>query len=107
MSRAAGQDSPIRGHVIDGTGTARELKERFAGALDELDRRGVLVGLGVVLVGDDYGADRYERRLHRLADELGCRYSLEAFGTDAEEADVVAAVGKLNADPRITGILVL
>jgi len=101
------QSPPTRGHVIDGTGMAQELKTRFAAALDDLDRRGVAVGLGVVLVGDNYGADRYERRLYRLADELGCRYALEAFGNDAEEADVVAAVGKLNADPRITGILIL
>ncbi|MHB1432661.1 MAG: hypothetical protein ACYCVZ_11165 [Streptosporangiaceae bacterium] len=44
-------------------------------------------------------AAAYERRVRRLADELGCRYVSERLYADAAEADVVACVGKLGADP--------
>ena len=45
--------------------------------------------------------------MRRLAEELGCRYACEQLPGDAEEAEVLAIVGKLNADPRVSGILVL
>src|ERR1044072_671566 len=37
----------------------------------------------------------------------GCSYASEHLDADAEEADAVAVVGKLNADPRVSGILIL
>ncbi len=45
--------------------------------------------------------------MRRLAERLECEYANEHLPDDAELADVLAVVGKLNADPRITGILVL
>ena len=64
-------------------------------------------GLATVLVGEDYAAQAYERRVRRLAEEMGCRYTSELLAPDVEEADALALVGKLNADPRISGILLL
>jgi methylenetetrahydrofolate dehydrogenase (NADP+)/methenyltetrahydrofolate cyclohydrolase len=60
-----------------------------------------------VLVGEDYAAQAYERRVRKLAEELGCRYTSELLAPDVEEADALALVGKLNADPRVSGILIL
>jgi methylenetetrahydrofolate dehydrogenase (NADP+)/methenyltetrahydrofolate cyclohydrolase len=45
--------------------------------------------------------------VRRLAESLEYRYVCERLADDVELADVVATLGKLNADPRITGILVL
>ena len=64
-------------------------------------------GLATLLVGEDYPAQAYERRVRRLAGELDCLYVCEQHPSDVELADVLATLGKLNADPRITGILVL
>jgi methylenetetrahydrofolate dehydrogenase (NADP+) / methenyltetrahydrofolate cyclohydrolase len=58
-----------------------------------------------VLVGEDYAAQAYERRVRRIAEELGCRYVSEQLAADVEEADALALVGKLNADPRVHGWL--
>ncbi len=58
-------------------------------------------------MGDDYAAQAYERRVRRLAEELGCHYTSETLAPDVEHADALAVVGKLNADPRVSGILVL
>ncbi len=94
-------------HVIDGEVLAAELRERVETDFRELVDSGVRPGLATVLVGEDYAAQAYERRVRRLAEGLVCHYTAEALPGDVEEADVLAVVGKLNADPRVSGILIL
>jgi methylenetetrahydrofolate dehydrogenase (NADP+)/methenyltetrahydrofolate cyclohydrolase len=93
--------------VIDGEALAAELREEVEREFAELTGRGIRPGLATVLVGDDYAAQAYERRVRRLAEELGCHYASEVLAPDVEHADALAVVGKLNADPRVSGILVL
>ena len=93
--------------VIDGGKIAEELRVDVERRVERLKAAGVTPGLATVLVGDDYSAQAYERRVRKLADELGCRYVSEQLAPDVEEADALALVGKLNADPRISGILIL
>jgi methylenetetrahydrofolate dehydrogenase (NADP+)/methenyltetrahydrofolate cyclohydrolase len=93
--------------VIDGDALAAELRAEVETQARALEARGIVPGLATLLVGDDYASTAYERRVRRLAGELGCRYACERLPADVEEADVLAIVGKLNADPRVSGILVL
>jgi methylenetetrahydrofolate dehydrogenase (NADP+)/methenyltetrahydrofolate cyclohydrolase len=93
--------------VIDGNRYAEELRANVEREVEELAAAGVQPGLATVLIGEDYAAQAYERRVHRVAEELGCRYVSEQLAGDVEEADALALVGKLNADPRISGILIL
>lgn len=93
--------------TIDGNRLARELHDRLAEEVGDLRSAGVRPGLATVLVGEDYPAQAYERRVRRLATELDCLYVAEQLPGDVELADALATLGKLNADPRITGILVL
>jgi methylenetetrahydrofolate dehydrogenase (NADP+) / methenyltetrahydrofolate cyclohydrolase len=93
--------------VIDGEALAAELRADVEDEFRALTDKGVRPGLATVLVGDDYAAQAYERRVRRLAEELGCRYTSETLAPDVEHADALAVVGKLNADPRVSGILVL
>lgn len=92
---------------IDGEALAAELRADLERDARELEAAGVVPGLATLLVGDDYASLAYERRVSRLATEVGCRYASERLPADAEEAEVLALVGKLNADPRVSGILVL
>ena len=94
-------------HVIDGTRLADGLRAEVESRAGEQSAKGVTPGLATVLVGEDYAAAAYERRVRRLAEEMGCRYVSETLSPDVEEADALALVGKLNADPRISGILIL
>jgi methylenetetrahydrofolate dehydrogenase (NADP+)/methenyltetrahydrofolate cyclohydrolase len=98
---------PVTADVIDGRAYAADMKDRVAAEVKVLARRGVRPGLATVLATNDLAAEAYERRVRRLAEELGCRYRCERISPDAQEADVVATVGKLDADPRVSGILVL
>jgi methylenetetrahydrofolate dehydrogenase (NADP+) / methenyltetrahydrofolate cyclohydrolase len=93
--------------VIDGNALAEELSEHVHRELEQLKISGSVPGLATILVGEDDAAAAYERHVRRLAERLGCEYANEHLPGDAEPADVLAVVGKLNADPRVTGILVL
>ena len=93
--------------VIDGTRLAAELREDVERRVGDLGTTGLTPGLATVLVGEDYAAQAYERRVRRLAEETGCRYVSERLAAEVEEADALALVGKLNADPRVSGILIL
>ncbi|MDQ3889275.1 MAG: bifunctional 5,10-methylene-tetrahydrofolate dehydrogenase/5,10-methylene-tetrahydrofolate cyclohydrolase [Actinomycetota bacterium] len=94
-------------HVIDGESLAAELRGEVEESFRTLATSGVRPGLATVLVGDDYAARAYERRLCRLAEEIGCHYTSEVLDREVEQAEALAVVGKLNADPRISGILIL
>lgn len=93
--------------VLDGNALAEELRADVEGRVEALAEAGVVPGLATVLAGEDYAAQAYERRLRRLAGEVGFRYTSEVLPPDVEEADALAVVGKLDADPRVSGILVL
>lgn len=93
--------------VIDGDALAARLHAEIEEEVSVLRLSSVRPGLATVLAGDDQGAQWYERHLRRLSEELDYRYTCERLDHGASLEDVVAVVGKLNADPRITGILVL
>jgi methylenetetrahydrofolate dehydrogenase (NADP+)/methenyltetrahydrofolate cyclohydrolase len=93
--------------VIDGNRLAEQAKQHITREVGQAHAAGLQPGLATVLVGDDYAAAAYERRLRRLAEAVGCRFVSERLGAAVELADALATVGKLNADPRISGILIL
>lgn len=93
--------------TIDGNRYAVDLRNQLVADMGELAGQGVTPGLATVMAGNSYAARAYERRLRGLAEELGCYYVCEALPENVEEADAVAVVGKLDADPRVSGLLVL
>lgn len=97
----------MQAQLIDGRAAAEALRTTLADEVYALGGWGITPGLATVLVGDDYASVAYERRVRRLAASVGIRYTCERLASDAELADVLATVGKLNADPRVSGILVL
>lgn len=97
----------MTGTSIDGVAYAADLKDLTSRMITEVHDHGIHVGLATVLVGDDYAAAAYERRLRRLAGELSCGYRCETLPADASEDEALARVGALDADPRVSGILIL
>ena len=108
-SRAVGwRGSGVTATTIDGN-SARERAARSSrggGPRPARGRRAARPGHGAGRRGLP-GAQAYERHVRRLAAELDYLYVSEQLPSDVELADVLATLGKLNADPRITGILVL
>jgi methylenetetrahydrofolate dehydrogenase (NADP+) / methenyltetrahydrofolate cyclohydrolase len=93
--------------IIDGVKIAAKLKDEVAGEVRSLQAEEAGCGLAVLVVGDDYSSRAYQRRLSRLARELGvpCTSAELAAGSSREE--VLAAVRALNADESVSGVLVL
>jgi methylenetetrahydrofolate dehydrogenase (NADP+) / methenyltetrahydrofolate cyclohydrolase len=97
----------VTAQIIDGRTVARRLKTEVTGAVEELRADRLPVGLATVMVGETFGAAAYERRLHRLAAELGVPYRSRTFPVTASQEDLVRHVSALDATPEVTGILIL
>ncbi|MEU2348453.1 tetrahydrofolate dehydrogenase/cyclohydrolase catalytic domain-containing protein [Modestobacter sp. NPDC049651] len=97
----------LSAQVIDGRAAARALKELLTADVALLRAEGLGIGLATVSVGDDYGSSAYERRLRRLAAELGVPYVPRTLPATATQDDVLAVVGELNEDAGVSGVLVL
>ena len=93
--------------IIDGKLHAAKLKVRL---IDETARlkaeHGLVPGLATVLVGNDPASEVYVRNKNKTAEALGFKSVHHHLAEDTSEADVLALVRDLNADPSVHGILV-
>ncbi|OLT52465.1 bifunctional methylenetetrahydrofolate dehydrogenase/methenyltetrahydrofolate cyclohydrolase [Cellulosimicrobium sp. CUA-896] len=92
--------------VLDGKATAAAIKAELRDRVTALRERGVVPGLGTVLVGEDPGSMSYVAGKHRDCAEVGIASLREDLPADATQADVEAAIDRLNADPACTGYIV-
>jgi methylenetetrahydrofolate dehydrogenase (NADP+)/methenyltetrahydrofolate cyclohydrolase len=94
-------------NIIDGKAFAQGLRERVATEAAAIrDAHGLQAGLAVVLVGDDPASAVYVRNKGEQTREAGMQSFEHRLPADTPEADVLALVGKLNADDAVHGILV-
>jgi methylenetetrahydrofolate dehydrogenase (NADP+) / methenyltetrahydrofolate cyclohydrolase len=92
--------------ILDGKATAAAVKGDLAVTVADLRARGIVPGLGTVLVGDDPGSHAYVAGKHRDCAEVGIESIRVDLPVTASQADVLAAVRDLNADPACTGYIV-
>ncbi|MFD1716655.1 bifunctional methylenetetrahydrofolate dehydrogenase/methenyltetrahydrofolate cyclohydrolase [Georgenia deserti] len=92
--------------ILDGKATAATIKAELTDRVAALKDKGVTPGLGTVLVGDDPGSKAYVGGKHRDCAEVGISSIREDLPADASQADVEAAIGRLNEDPACTGYIV-
>jgi methylenetetrahydrofolate dehydrogenase (NADP+)/methenyltetrahydrofolate cyclohydrolase len=92
--------------ILDGKATLATIKEELRLRVAALVARGITPGLGTVLVGDDPGSHSYVAGKHRDCAELGIASIRRDLPADATQADVLAAVEALNADPACAGYIV-
>jgi methylenetetrahydrofolate dehydrogenase (NADP+)/methenyltetrahydrofolate cyclohydrolase len=93
--------------IIDGYRIGEDLKQEVALAARRLTADGIDCGLATVLVGDDHASAAYARRLRRIAADLRIPCQSVALPALSSEQEVLATIGRLNADPAISGILVM
>jgi methylenetetrahydrofolate dehydrogenase (NADP+)/methenyltetrahydrofolate cyclohydrolase len=93
--------------VIDGRAVADEVTGKVAEEVRRLKAdAGVVPGFAVVLVGNDPASEVYVSAKGRKAEELGLRSVQHTLPAGTAEAELLALVARLNADPSIHGILV-
>ena len=94
-------------NIIDGKAFAAGLRERIAVETAKLTaEHGIVPGLAAVLVGEDPASQVYVRNKNKQTVEAGMRSLGETLPADTTQADLLAAIDKLNADPAVHGILV-
>lgn len=92
--------------ILDGKATLKTIKAELKERVAALAERGVVPGLGTVLVGDDPGSQWYVGAKHKDCAELGITSIRRDLPGTATQAEVEAVIDELNADPGCTGFLV-
>ena len=97
----------VETRVIDGKAFAAGLRAAVAAAAAELKAmHGLVPGLATVLVGDNPASEVYVRSKQKAAKEAGFQSVEPRVSPGIAEADLLALVRRLNADPAIDGVLV-
>ena len=92
--------------LINGTALSQQLRADVGRRAAALSARGVTPGLAVILVGEDPASAVYVRNKVKACAEHGLHSVLEKYDASLSEADLLARIQALNADPAIHGILV-
>lgn len=92
--------------VLDGKATAGAIKAELQARVAAVRERGVVPGLGTILVGEDPGSVTYVAGKHRDCAEVGIESIRVDLPATASQDEVMAAVQRLNQDPACTGYIV-
>jgi len=82
------------------------MRAELEGEIRRLKTRGVTPGLAAVLVGDNPASTTYVRMKGKACDEAGLYHETIRLEPETTEAELLDVIGRLNADPKIHGILV-
>lgn len=91
---------------IDGRATAKAVREGLTVRVAALAARGIVPGLGTVLVGEDPASQAYVAGKHRDCARVGIASLEVVLPAEATQDRVEAEVRRLNVDSACTGFLV-
>ncbi|MCK1795538.1 bifunctional methylenetetrahydrofolate dehydrogenase/methenyltetrahydrofolate cyclohydrolase [Streptomyces sp. XM4193] len=92
--------------ILDGRATAAAIKTELTTRVEALKARGVVPGLGTVLVGDDAPSQKYVAGKHRDCAQVGIASIQRELPASASQTEIEAVVRELNEDPACTGYIV-
>ena len=89
--------------IIDGKKSAEAIRNQISVNLKTSNKE---LGLGTILVGNDPGSVAYVDGKHRDCSEVGISSIKVNLPTTSSEAEIIAAIDRLNRDPKCTGFIV-
>jgi methylenetetrahydrofolate dehydrogenase (NADP+)/methenyltetrahydrofolate cyclohydrolase len=92
--------------LLDGVAMGRAIRQEVAADVARLSAAGVKPGLAVVLVGEDPASQVYVRSKGKACEEAGMHSVTIRLPAATSQAELLATIDKLNADPAIHGMLV-
>ena len=92
--------------ILDGAQVAGRINMETGDRVARLHSSGRVAGLGTILVGDNPASARYVAMKHADCAELGIVSFHEHLSGTVTQAEVEAVIDRMNADPKIHGILV-
>jgi methylenetetrahydrofolate dehydrogenase (NADP+)/methenyltetrahydrofolate cyclohydrolase len=93
-------------NLIDGRAIAEQIHAETSHRLAVLKQRGVQPGLAFVRVGEDPASQVYVGMKERMSARLGIVSLTRVLPEATSEADLLALIARLNADPEVHGVLV-
>jgi methylenetetrahydrofolate dehydrogenase (NADP+)/methenyltetrahydrofolate cyclohydrolase len=92
--------------IIDGKDIARRVRDEWRIRADKLKAAGVTPGLAVIMLGDNAASQVYVRNKIKACHDIGIFSDAHLLPATASQAEVLKLIDRLNADPRIHGLLV-
>ena len=92
--------------ILDGRALAATTKAELRARVSALAERGIIPGLGTVLVGDDPGSRSYVAGKHRDCAEVGIASIQVELAASTSQEELASVIVDLNADPNCTGYIV-
>jgi len=91
--------------LLDGSAVADEIKQQVAAEASALAARGRKAHLVAVQVGENPASRIYTNMQAKSCESVGIAYDLRELPADIAQADLLATIADLNADGRVTGII--
>ena len=102
-----GQNAPLKDHkIIDDKQVAAAMRRDLADKVGSLTESGWPPKLVSIAVGDAEPAMLYIRNQRRVAELLEIAFEERSYSGDVSQDELLAAVQSLNADPRVTGVII-
>jgi methylenetetrahydrofolate dehydrogenase (NADP+)/methenyltetrahydrofolate cyclohydrolase len=92
--------------IIDGKQVAANMRAELKDEVARLREKGIVPGLGVILVGEDPASKSYVTAKERACEDIGLYSDDNRLPADTSQQELMALVEKMNKDPKINGILV-
>lgn len=92
--------------IIDGKRVAQTLREELRQECIRLKEKGIVPGLAVILVGNDPASTSYVTAKEQACAETGLYSDDNRLPASTTQEELIALIRRLNADPRVHGILV-
>jgi methylenetetrahydrofolate dehydrogenase (NADP+)/methenyltetrahydrofolate cyclohydrolase len=92
--------------IIDGKKIAADIRAELKAEVEKLKAKGIVPGLGVILVGNDPASISYVTAKEKACAEAGIYSDDNRLPAETSEKDLLSLVNKMNKDRKIHGILV-
>jgi methylenetetrahydrofolate dehydrogenase (NADP+)/methenyltetrahydrofolate cyclohydrolase len=92
--------------IIDGKQVAADMRAELKQEVAKLKEKGIVPGLGVILVGEDPASKSYVTAKERACEDIGIYSDDNHLPADTLQQELTALVERMNNDPKINGILV-
>lgn len=92
--------------MIDGKKIAEEIRGELQAEVAALKEKGIVPGLGVILVGADPASQSYVTAKERACEKIGIYSDDNRLPAETTQEELLALIDRMNRDPKINGILV-
>lgn len=92
--------------LLEGAPVADRILAEVASRVARLEERGLSVGLGTILVGEDAPSAGYVRKKHETARQVGIESYHRELPSSASPDDLIGAVREYNEDDRVDAYLI-